>query len=180
MIERLVDPADLAQAVEGLFSRCVRTEDGCLLVKTKTAQVRARGETLSGPRAVYTVKYGEVSLHDDVMRTCERKQCVEPTHLVKRPRGYYLEGARARHDAAARNRRRKYADEVVAKAFRYLNEGMTVRATASRLGIPFGTVAYFVRGRRRRRGTQSAPQCTRCDGVGHRRTNCPSVAEGAR
>lgn len=197
-VEAGLPMADVRRAVARMKRRCTRSGD-CLLhrpVKQSVPQLRCGGVVLSAIRAVLMVARGRPVLEThEVMRTCDQKLCVEPTHLVAKRRGDLLPAARERYleaNAESSAQRRTWDVRKVALLRRAVDSGMSVNRAAEIVGFGRQLAHAIIQGRRgpdsgatrsEGRGTVGNPMCSRCGGLGHfRDRGCPSQPdiEGGR
>lgn len=178
----------LEAAVDRYVSGCRR--DGDCLVR----EVKGYGWIWTGTakhlahRAVYVVKNGPLEPEDVVRHRCDRKQCVEPTHLLRGSQAQNIRdmwergrqpagvGIRGEANAAA-----VLTDELVATMRREVRAGASIRAVARKHEAQYSSVRLAVLGLSWRHVTE--PPAKRRRGAGHAhpsKTPQHQVAEAER
>ena len=144
----------LADEVARLMARGKRDGDCLVITAKRYGSVNYEGgKRMSAHRASFLVNNGPLGPDEVVRHTCDRKCCIEPTHLLA---GTPLENAR---DAVERDRvvyglRHPAATippEVIREAVdEYLRGGKSQAEMARRLGVGSTTFGRWVRGQMRR------------------------------
>lgn len=147
------DHPGLSAAVAAFMARCSR-DGACLVSNTpRYGEIKIGGDRMSAHRATYIAKVGPIPPGHVIRHKCDRKQCVEPTHLETGTPAQNL------NDAYARNRMSKPGvsgaanpsaildDDTVANLRRSVRSGLSVLTVAKAAELPYPAVLHAVRGK---------------------------------
>lgn len=146
----------LPSAVAALLARCVRDETtGCLIDPTaeRYTEARVANARTSGHRAVYRLHHGPIPGDSVVRHDCDRKNCVEVTHLRLGSESQNVRDAWDRGRTLSRalpvGAARPSAvlnDDLVALMRRRVRAGETILDVTSDLGVGYTCARHAIRG----------------------------------
>jgi hypothetical protein len=149
----LSDP-ELAEAVRRYRELCVR--DGACLIHPRRGgygTLRYRNESVLAHRAAYAVDHDVLRDGLVVRHVCDRRQCVEPTHLLEgslaqNSRDMWERGRQPRVGVKGEaNKRAVLTADLVATMRRAVRSGTGLREVARLYGHEYSTVRAAVTGK---------------------------------
>lgn len=141
----------LSAAVAAYASRCVRDGD-CLVANTRRyGDIFSDQGRMSAHRAAYIAVNGPIPDGLMVRHKCDRKNCVEPTHLevgtgAQNERDKRRQGRRVTRNAGEANASAHLTRADVVALRREARTGASIRDIAAARGLPYSRVRSAVRG----------------------------------